>query len=318
MAYKREDAITISVRKQIEAFANAGAHRFKVQCVPDGELRGQPKLKGEGTLHPWKPYFWTSEQILKNLGMLKRRNVEGFNIFIAPLPDTEGDYAPLVFVDDILPDALKEMVDDGVVPAILIESSRGKFQGWIRMKGAPLSAEEIVRVQRLLVQKYGLDGGAIGAEQNGRLAGFRNVKAKYLDGHTFSKLIYADTRAVDMDTIVSEQETSNTRSIEATTPKTSRSMPKPIFRATPALKSPKVDIDTFWFNKHHAKPKPSESESEFSTCLACLREGYALDEVENALFRNGYNLIERKRSENEAWVYVKRTVAKAALIIFGS
>lgn len=318
MSNIKQDAITLSVRRQLAAFTNAGAHRFKVQCVPDAALCGKPRLKGSGVLHPWKPWAWTSDKILKDLNMLKLCNLEGFNIFIAPLPVSEGRYAPLAFVDDILPDALAQMKADGVTPAVLIESSNSKFQGWVRVAADHLTASEIMSIQRTLVNRYGLDAGAIGAEQNGRLAGFRNMKQKYLHEYRFAKLIAANNVSVNRDLISTPEAASE--AVE-----TADLTSKPLERSSNSPTSGKLhrtetasNIDQFWMRKIGAKSKPSISEEEFSACLACLRKGFSVEEVEDVLFRLGENLIERKRSEAGAWDYVRRTVGKAALYINGS
>lgn len=308
------DPIESSVQKQLETFALLGARTFKVQCVPDADLRGQPKLMGKGILQPWKPWRWTSRDVLRNLSMLKRRNLEGFNIFIAPLPDVANTYAPLVFVDDILPKALAKMRSDGLELAVLIESSPSKFQGWLSVNAPSLLAADIIHIQRQLVGRYGLDIGAIGAEQNGRLAGFRNVKAKYLDQRIFSKLVRAEPRKTNLE-LMSEVRSSPEQECSAFIP--NRSTSKSGSRIRAEISHSRSSIEAFWLRKISAVSKPSESEREFSACLACLRNGFDVAEVEQTLFQLGNDLVKRKGSETAVWDYVRRTVGKAANIIAG-
>lgn len=237
--------------------------------------------------------------------MLKRRNLEGYNIFIAPLPDNAGRYAPLVFVDDILSPARQRMRADGLEPAILIESSPKKFQGWIAFDATSFSGKDILRIQRSLVARYGLDIGAVGADQNGRLAGFRNVKAKYLERRIFSKLIRAEPTKAKLDLIFEDRPNPE--------PRQPVSHPHFLTEIRPPYDDTK--IESFWLQKIGTVSKPSESEREFSACLACLRKGFGAADVERVLFKLGDNLLGRKGSETAAWDYVRRTVRKAKSIV---
>lgn len=164
--------------KQLKVMQEIGVSHFKTQLVfgaTPTDAKREPK--SSKTL---PPKILSLDEVEKHLGFWWARNMEGFNVFVAPAPHADGSYAPLVFIDDITEQTLQQMTADNCVPAILIESSPRNMQGWVQLDADRLSASDILNAQRYLSSKYGLDTGAHGATQNGRLAGYRNVKSSYV------------------------------------------------------------------------------------------------------------------------------------------
>ena len=183
--------------KQLKVMQEVGVSHFKTQLVfgaTPADAKRQPK-----STKTMPPKFLTLAEAEKYLGFWWARNVEGFNVFVAPAPHADGSYAPLVFIDDISEQALKQLAADNCVPAILIESSPKNLQGWIQLDADKLSASDILNAQRYLSSKYELDSGAHGATQNGRLAGYRNVKPAYAHKKIYTKLVHAYENPVTLN-----------------------------------------------------------------------------------------------------------------------
>ena len=138
---------------------------------------------------PMIPRVWDAETILKSVPWLRHENLNGRNIYIRP----KGEH-DLSLVDDLTKDALSVMKDSGFKPALIVETSPGNYQAWLRHP-QQLSKEVSTAAARALAEKFGGDRGAADWRHFGRLAGFTNRKAKYADAGTglypFVRLIEA-------------------------------------------------------------------------------------------------------------------------------
>jgi hypothetical protein len=86
------------------------------------------------------------------------------------------------------------MKEAGYTPAVVVETSLGNYQAWLKHAN-PLNKEVSTAAARALAEKFGGDRGAADWRHFGRLAGFTNRKAKYLDAssglYPFVRLIEA-------------------------------------------------------------------------------------------------------------------------------
>jgi hypothetical protein len=132
---------------------------------------------------------WNSETILKSVAWLRHQNRAGRNIYIRP----KGEH-DLSMVDDLTKDAISTMMQAGFSPAVVVETSPGNYQAWLRHPER-LSKELSTAAARALAEKFGGDRGAADWRHFGRLAGFTNRKAKYFDAssglYPFVRLIEA-------------------------------------------------------------------------------------------------------------------------------
>lgn len=135
---------------------------------------------------------WDAGTIIKSVPWLRHQNREGRNIYIRP----KGEH-DLSMVDDLTTAAISEMRQGGINPAVIVETSPGNFQGWLK-HGERLSKEVSTAAARALAEKFGGDRGAADWRHFGRLAGLCNRKTKYLDANTglypFVRLIEAGGR----------------------------------------------------------------------------------------------------------------------------
>ena len=135
------------------------------------------------------PRVWDAETIVKSVPWLRHQNREGRNIYIRP----KGEH-DLSMVDDLTKDAVSAMKEAGFNPAVIVETSPGNYQAWLKHPER-LSKEVSTAAARALAEKFGGDRGAADWRHFGRLAGFTNRKAKYFDASTglypFVRLIEA-------------------------------------------------------------------------------------------------------------------------------
>jgi hypothetical protein len=112
------------------------------------------------------------------LGWLKHENRGGRNIYIRP----NGEHH-LTLVDDVKVGAVSAMKESGFHPALVIETSPGNFQAW--MKHPVVLPKDIgTAAARALAERFGGDIGAADWRHFGRLAGFTNRKEKHVDART--------------------------------------------------------------------------------------------------------------------------------------
>lgn len=171
------DRTAIAVRQQITAMAS---QLFEV---------GLFKLDAGPAESVMIPRVWDTDQIIKSVSWLRRQNCEGRNIYIRP----RGEH-DLSMIDDLTIHAVAAMKEAGYTPAVVVETSPGNYQAWLKHANR-LNKEVSTAAARALAEKFGGDRGAADWRHFGRLAGFTNRKAKYLDAssglYPFVRLIEA-------------------------------------------------------------------------------------------------------------------------------
>jgi hypothetical protein len=130
------------------------------------------------------------------LRWLKRENVRGAHIFVRP----HGEHC-LTLIDDLDAPAVLELKRSGFSPAVVIETSVGNFQAWLK-HGRALSRTLSTQAAKELARRYGGDPSSADWRHFGRLAGFTNQKpqrrlanglAPFVRLHEWSGRIYGNT-----------------------------------------------------------------------------------------------------------------------------
>jgi len=160
------DKTTGAVRQQIGAM---GSELFEVGLYDPDPGATEPIMI---------PRIWDSETIVKSVAWLRHQNSEGRNIYIRP----KGEH-DLSMVDDLKKDAVATMRQVGFNPALVVETSPGNYQAWLRHPER-LGKEVSTAAARALAEKFGGDRGAADWRHFGRLSGFTNRKARHLDTAT--------------------------------------------------------------------------------------------------------------------------------------
>lgn len=124
------------------------------------------------------PRIWDNDTLTHSVGWLKHQNTGGRNIYIRP----NGEHA-LTLVDDLSAGAVTAMKRSGFHPALVVETSPGNFQAWLKHPER-LPKDLGTAAARELAKQFGADRGAADWRHFGRLAGFTNRKNKYIDPAT--------------------------------------------------------------------------------------------------------------------------------------
>jgi len=117
---------------------------------------------------------WTPAQVEASIGWFKKMNAQGRDIYIRP-----AGSSGLYLIDDVPAATVTRMRAEGYTPAVVVETSTGNLQAWVRVSDTPLSKEEGTAVARELAERFGGDMSSANWRHMGRLAGFTNRKEEH-------------------------------------------------------------------------------------------------------------------------------------------
>lgn len=147
-----------------------------------------------------KPYpgvrRWTASRLLNpaTVRFLRIRNREGYDVYFRPYAGDHNAGYILLDLDD--PDAgiIASLRAHGHEPSVVVETSPGRLQAWIRVSVEPLRPALATRVSRILAPLYSADLASADWRHVARLVGFTNRKPQRCGDGGLSpwvKLIYA-------------------------------------------------------------------------------------------------------------------------------
>ena len=239
----------------------------------------------------------TPSQILEDLPRLKRSNKLGSAIYIRGPRDRDHD---LILVDDIQAFTPARMEADGLKPAVVVETSPGNFQAWVRL-GEPVPADVRREAAMILAERYGGDTAAADAHQSGRLAGFTNGKPEHrtAKGSPFVLLSsFAGKVASAARDLIDAAKSALAKRIEVTEAAQIDVTPSPI--ANP-------DLVRWWRAEQATAPAgKSLSEVDWHLTHLALGSGHSPEDVAAALE------VVSERKGKHAMSYAIQTVEKAA------
>ena len=119
------------------------------------------------------PRIWSAESLEQSIGWMRHQNAHGRNIYIRPA----GEHN-MSLIDDLKASVIQEMNAKGFKPALVVETSPGNFQAWLK-HDRTLEKELSTYVSRKLSQQFDGDMSSADWRHFGRLAGFTNRKPKY-------------------------------------------------------------------------------------------------------------------------------------------
>jgi len=163
--YDRGFFLTVdAIRRQLAAMPN---ELYLVRLIHHQSRRAFP---GER--------LWTARQLINanTVGFLRARNREGCDIYIHPFAGDRNAGYILVDLDVAGPAVLESMRADGHAPCVVLQTSPGHLQAWIRLSVDPLDPAVATAVGQQLARGYGGDLASTDWRHLGRLAGFTNQK----------------------------------------------------------------------------------------------------------------------------------------------
>ena len=237
--------------------------------------------------------LWSVETILERLPNLKRANKAGANLYVRAPRDRDHDLILLDDLDRFTPDKMKSA---GHAPAVVVETSPGNVQAWVRL-GEPCPAAVRHEVSRALTQLYGGDPGAVDPHQSGRLAGFTNRKPRHeaARGFPFVLLLNAPGRPAKKAPALIEQ----AEAVIATKPDKARMIPDI------ASGTIDPDLETAWLEEYRRGASEDLSAVDWSMVNRLLSAGTDPDVITAVLA----SVATRKGKSAEK--YATRTVSNA-------
>ncbi|HEV2714746.1 MAG TPA: DNA-primase RepB domain-containing protein [Terriglobales bacterium] len=122
--------------------------------------------------------LWDLGQLARGsvLRFLRARNLQGFDIYLLPYADDGNAGYILLDLDHAPADVLPCMRAHGHEPCVVLQTSPGHFQAWIRVSTTPLEPLVAMVISKQLAHTYGADLASTSWRHLGRLAGFTNQK----------------------------------------------------------------------------------------------------------------------------------------------
>lgn len=243
-------------------------------------------------------------KVIKSIGWLKSENKNGSCIFIRP-----HGLTPFVFIDDIAHSTVQKMKQNGLNPAVLLESSPLNYQGWVRLSEVPLNAHIATCTAKILAGDYDGDFGSADWRHFGRLAGFTNRKAEHFNGrnYPFVKLSNRNGKIAEKaDQLI-------TRAVELAEKEKLKTKPRFIKNSASSDNLKPFDF----FNKEMKKLQSiygsaiDYSRADWAVAGKMYQANFSYDQVYNSMLINSPNLEERRK--NHVDDYIQRTLNK----IFG-
>ena len=122
--------------------------------------------------------LWTAAQLSKEstVRFLRVRNREGCDVYIQPYAENLNAGYILLDLDHGDPATLERMRANGHEPCVVLQTSPGHLQAWVRVSTVPLQPAVATAVARQLARTYQGDFASADWRHLGRLAGFTNQK----------------------------------------------------------------------------------------------------------------------------------------------
>jgi hypothetical protein len=122
--------------------------------------------------------LWTATQLITaaTIRFLRARNGEGCDVYLQPYAESQNAGYILVDLDRADPRVVELMRANGHDPCVVLETSPGCWQAWIRLSASPLEPVLATAAGKHLARLYGGDLASTDWRHLGRLAGFTNQK----------------------------------------------------------------------------------------------------------------------------------------------
>ena len=258
--------------------------------------------------------LWTAEQLASaaTVGFLRVRNREGCDVYVQPYAGDQNAGYILVDLDQARPTTIATMRAHGHDPCVVLQTSPGHLQTWIRLSTSPLQPAVATAAGKLLATAYAGDLASTDWRHLGRLAGFTNQKParRTSAGHApWVKVVSAQAGLAPQ----AEALLQSARASAAPTPAlTSRSTAT--FDSVPATiaASAATELYQACMERWHIRqrfPQPDWSVVDYWVARHLLRQRWAPAQVRE-LLRLASPQFPRRHGDPDD--YLHRTVARAA------
>jgi len=290
-----------AIRRQLAAMPN---ELFLIRLI---DSRSGNCCPGERL---WTPTLLTTESTVR---FLRARNRQGFDVYIHPYAEGRNSGYILVDLDQAAPHVLHTMRAQGHEPCVVLQSSPGHFQVWIRVSASPLEPALATAIGRQLARAYRGDPASTDWRHLGRLAGFTNQKPQRRRPDGFApwvQLLHAQAAfATQGDALIQAAQRQLADRSVAALPSDSLLL-TPLHPAVPS--SAAATLYQAWLRRLHIPqrfPEPDWSIADKWIAKELLRYGVPPGQV-HAILRIASPGFPRRHSDPED--YLRRTLARAA------
>lgn len=122
--------------------------------------------------------LWTVGELTtpSTVRFLRARNRDGCDIYVVPYAGSQNSGYVLVDLDAAAAGVVESMRAHGHHPCVVLQTSPGHLQAWIRLSTGPLEPSVATAASKYLARCHGGDLASCGWSHLGRLAGFTNQK----------------------------------------------------------------------------------------------------------------------------------------------
>jgi len=263
--------------------------------------------------------LWTAAQLSKEstVRFLRIRNREGCDVYVQPYADNRNAGYILLDLDHTDVATLELMRANGHQPCVLLQTSPGHFQAWIRVSALCLEPAVATVIARQLAHTYGGDLASADWRHLGRLAGFTNQKPfrRQCNGYApWVQVVQAQVGLATNGPLLVQTAERQMRCARSTVTAT-ESLPGPLARelVVPAswIPSAACDIYEAWLHRLRIPqrfPHPDWSIADKWIAKELLRQGTPVAAVAE-LLRCGSPGFPRRHADPQD--YLRRTLARA-------
>jgi len=263
--------------------------------------------------------LWDAGQLTRGsvVRFLRARNLQGHDIYLLPYAEHRNAGYILLDLDHATPDVLPLMRANGHEPCVVLQSSPGHLQAWIRVSTTPLEPAVATAIGKQLACTYGGDLASTDWRHLGRLAGFTNQKLQRRTATGYSPWVkIVEARAV-LASAAQELLDSATQVIAQQSPAAMRDTTYCLSRvgnqSTTITAQAAAHIYQRWTERWHIRerfPQPDWSIVDLWLARKLLAMHVSTTQVE-AILRLGSPNFPRHHGDPEG--YLRRTLARAAL-----
>src|SRR5690242_13465422 len=164
----REDGgLSVSLAVLSRQIAAMPCRLYEVRLIHSGSRKPYPGVRQ-----------WTGSQFPDpaTVGFLRIRNREGYDVYFRPYAGDHNAGYILLDLDDPIPGILARLRAQGHEPCVVVETSPGRWQAWIRVSTEPILPALATLVAKRLAEIYEADRASADWRHLGRLAAFTNRK----------------------------------------------------------------------------------------------------------------------------------------------
>ena len=260
--------------------------------------------------------LWTADQLmnLATIRFLRARNREGCDIYVHPYAQDHNSGYILVDLDRGDPTVVACMCAHGHEPCVVLQTSPGHLQAWVRVSFTPLPPDIATAIGRHLARTYGGDRASTDWRHLGRLAGFTNQKPRRRtpDGYApWVKVVYTHFGLARRASELLQSAVASPSESARPTHRCSDHVPSQP-GATPAITADQATaIYQTWMHRWQIAERfapPDWSIVDLWIARALLAQGWPADQVQT-IVRLGSPHFPRRHSHPDD--YLRRTLARA-------